>query len=90
MWDLFRILTDETRSRRIRGAVYEGGCSSASSQAVKLNGFFLLKIVAAFSPDLFVGPDRMLGILAFNWELGVSGVSWFVTLDQGKINWPIM
>lgn len=69
MWNLFRILTDETRSQRIRGGMYEGrsrggmyegGCSSASSQAVKLNGIFLLKILATFIPGLFVGLDWIL------------------------------
>lgn len=69
VWNLFRILTDETRSRRIRramyegrirGDMYEGAYSSASSQAVKLNGIFLLKILATFIPRLFVGLDWML------------------------------
>lgn len=45
---------------RSRGGMYEGGCSSAGSQAVKLNGIFLLKILATFIPGLFVGLDWML------------------------------
>lgn len=41
--------------RGVRGGMYVRGCSSANPYAVKLKDVPLLKIVAAFSPDLSVG-----------------------------------